>query len=59
MAYIFKALTTGEMDEDEDMVAADFHAYANGFEVVDPAGGGDGAAQFSRNIEYWRSTVPT
>jgi len=57
VAYIFKALTTGEMDEVEDMVAADFHAYANGYEVVDP-GGGDGAAQFTKNIEYWRSTVP-
>ena len=57
VAYIFKALTTGEMDEVEDMVAADFHAYANGYEVVDP-GGGDGPAQFRKNIEYWRSTVP-
>ena len=57
VAYIFKALTTGEMGEVEDMVAADFHAYANGYEVVDPDGG-DGAAQFRRNIEYWRSTVP-
>ena len=57
VAYIFKALTTGEMGEVEDMVAADFKAYANGFEVVDP-GGGDGAAQFRKNIGYWRSTVP-
>ena len=57
VAYIFKALTTGEMDEVEDMVAADFHAYANGYEVVDPRGG-DGPAQFRKNIEYWRSTVP-
>jgi len=57
VAYIFKALTTGEMDEVGDMVAADFHAYANGSEVVDPAVG-DGAAQFKQNIEFWRSTVP-
>ena len=57
VAYIFKALTTGEMDDVEEMVAADFHAYANGYEVVDPDGG-DGAAQFKQNIEYWRSTVP-
>ncbi len=57
VAYIFKALTTGEMDDVEEMVAADFHAYANGYEVVDPAGG-DGAAQFQQNIDYWRSTVP-
>ena len=57
VAYIFKALTTGEMDNVEDMVSDDFHAYANGYEVVD-SGGEDGAAQFRRNIEYWRSTVP-
>ena len=57
VAYIFGALTTGEMDEVGDMVAADFHAYANGSEVVDPAVG-DGAAQFKQNIEFWRSTVP-
>jgi hypothetical protein len=57
VAYIFKALTTGEMDEVGDVVAADFHAYANGSEVVDPAVG-DGAAQFKQNIEFWRSTVP-
>lgn len=57
VAYIFKALTTGEMHEVEDVVATDFHAYANGYEVVDP-GGGDGPAQFRKNIEYWRSTVP-
>jgi ketosteroid isomerase-like protein len=57
VAYIFKALTTGEMDEVEEMVAADFHAYANGYEVVHPAGA-DGAEQFRQNIEYWRSTVP-
>ena len=57
VAYIFKALTTGEMDDVEEMVAADFHAYANGYEVVDQDGG-DGAAQFRENIEYWRSTVP-
>ncbi len=57
VAYIFKALTTGEMDDVGEMVAADFHAYANGYEVVDPDGG-DGAAQFRENIEYWRSTVP-
>jgi hypothetical protein len=56
VAYIFKALTTGEMDDVEEMVAADFHAYANGYEVVDQDGG-DGAAQFKQNIEYWRSTV--
>ncbi len=56
VAYIFKALTTGEMDDVEEMVAADFHAYANGYEVVD-SDGGDGAAQFKQNIEYWRSTV--
>ena len=57
VAYIFKALTTGEMDEVEEMVAADFHAYANGYEVVE-SDGGNGAAQFRRNIEYWRATVP-
>ena len=57
VAYIFGALTTGEMDEVGDMVSADFHAYANGSEVVDPAVG-DGAAQFKQNIEFWRSTVP-
>ncbi len=56
VAYIFKALTTGEMDDVEEMVAADFHAYANGYEVVDQDGG-DGAAQFKENMEYWRSTV--
>ena len=57
VAYIFNALTTGEMDDVEDMVSDDFHAYANGYEVVDPDGE-EGAAQFRRNIEYWRSTVP-
>ena len=53
----FKALTTGEMDDVDDMVADDFHAYANGVEVVDSASG-DGAAAFKQNIEYWRTTVP-
>lgn len=57
VAYIFKALTTGEMDDVDDMVADDFHAYANGVEVVDPASG-DGAAAFKQNIESWRTTVP-
>ena len=57
VAYIFKALTTGEMDDVDDMVADDFHAYANGVEVVDAASG-DGAAAFKQNIEYWRTTVP-
>ncbi len=57
VAYIFKALTTGEMDEVEDMVAADFHAYANGYEVVH-SDDADGAEQFRQNIDYWRSTVP-
>jgi hypothetical protein len=57
VAYIFKALTTGEMDNVDEMIAEDFHAYANGFAVVDPAAG-DGVAAFKQNIEYWRTTVP-
>jgi hypothetical protein len=57
VAYIFKALTTGDMDDVDDMVADDFHAYANGVAVVDPATG-DGVVAFKQNIEYWRTTVP-
>jgi hypothetical protein len=57
VAYIFRALTTGETDDVEDMVADDFHAYANGYEILGPAGGG-GAELFTQNIDNWRSTVP-
>ncbi len=57
VAYIFKALTTGETDDVAGMVADDFHAYANGYEILDPAGG-SGAELFTQNIDNWRSTVP-
>lgn len=57
VAYFFKALATGEMDDAEDIVADDFKAYANGY-LIDPPSGAKGAAQFRENIEFWRSTVP-
>jgi hypothetical protein len=57
VAYIFKALTTGETDDVDGMVADDFHAYANGYEILDPAGG-SGAELFTQNIGHWRSAVP-
>lgn len=55
--FIFKALATGDMDDADELVDADFHAYANGYAVVDPTDG-NGVALFKENIEYWRTTVP-
>jgi ketosteroid isomerase-like protein len=57
VAFIFKAMATGQMDGVEDIVDPAFHAYANGYSVVDPDDG-DAADLFRENIEYWRSAVP-
>lgn len=57
VAFILKALATGEMESVDDMVDEQFAAYANGYTVVDPDHG-SGPARFSENIDYWRSVVP-
>ena len=57
VAFVFRALATGEMDGVADMVDEDFHAYANGYPVVDPTEG-DAVQLFEDNVAYWRSAVP-
>ena len=55
--FTFKALSTGEFEDVDKMVAVDFSAYANGYPVVDSYGG-NGPMQFAENIRYWRTVVP-
>lgn len=55
--FTFKALTTGDLEDVDKMVAEDFSAYANGYSVVDSSDA-NGPAQFAENIEYWRKVVP-
>ncbi len=55
--FLFDALTTGNIDATDEMVAPDFRGYANGYAVFD-ASDGNGREQFNKNIEYWRITAP-
>ncbi len=55
--FLFDALTTGNIDATDEMVAADFRGYANSYPVFD-ASDGNGREQFKKNIEYWRITAP-
>jgi hypothetical protein len=55
--FLLAALTTGNTDATDEMVAANFKGYANGYPVFDAADG-NGREQFDKNIEYWRDTAP-
>jgi hypothetical protein len=57
VAFTFKALATGELEDVNEMVAEDFTGYANGYTTVDPEGG-NGPEAFVENTEYWRRAVP-
>ncbi len=54
--FLFAALTTGNTDAADDIVAADFRGYANGYAIFDPEDG-NGTEQFNENIGYWREAV--
>lgn len=55
--FMLGALTTGEFDDADDVVAKDFAVYANGYPVVSPDEG-DVVEQLRENIGYWRSAAP-
>ena len=55
--FLFDALTTGNVEATDEMVAPDFRGYANGYPVFD-ASDGNGREQFIQNIEYWRDAAP-
>jgi hypothetical protein len=55
--FLFDAMTTGNVDATDEMVAPEFRGYANGYPVFDPSDG-NGPEQFNKNIEYWRTTAP-
>jgi len=55
--FMLGALTTGEFDDADDIVAEDLAVYANGYPVVSPDEG-DVVEQLAENIGYWRSAVP-
>ena len=55
--FMLGALTTGEFDDADDIVAEDFAVYANGYPVVSPDAG-DVVEQLEENIGYWRSAAP-
>ena len=57
VAFIFRALTTGEFDGADDVVAENFGMYANGYPVVSPDEG-EVVKQLIENIGYWRAAVP-
>jgi hypothetical protein len=55
--FLLDALTTGNIDATDKMVAPDFRGYANGYAIFD-ASDGNGREQFNKNIEHWRINAP-
>jgi hypothetical protein len=56
-AFVLVALTTGDTDSADEMVAPNAAAYTNGYEILSPDVG-DSPAQFTDNVAFWRSPIP-
>ena len=57
VAFVLGALTTGDTDAADEMIAPDAAAYANGYTILRPDNG-DSPAQFADNVGFWRSQIP-
>jgi hypothetical protein len=57
VAFVLGALTTGNTDAADEMIAPNAAAYANGYTILDPADG-DSPARFVDNVGFWRSQIP-
>jgi len=57
VAFVLGALTTGDADNADEMIASNAVAYANGYEILSPETG-DSPAQFVDNVGFWRLQIP-
>ena len=57
VAFVLGALTTGDTEAADEMIAPDAAAYATGYTIL-RAEDGNSPAQFVENVGFWRSQIP-
>lgn len=57
VAFVLGALTTGDTDAADEMIAPNASAYANGYTILHSEAA-TSPAQFTDNVEFWRSQIP-
>lgn len=57
MAFVLGALTTGDTDAADEMIAPNASAYDNGYTILQSEDA-NSPAQFTDNVKFWRSQIP-